>query len=296
MVGYVLTKLHGCKVAWLHAEPTAGYRSLPGGFRRRRKKFMARGLFASKRLQSCQKALLVSEFLKVRRLLIGLGKDGGCGNGRQGGRHGRLSQGGIGRRIAVETLKLNDGHLVGVFDAGRIVGAAKRAAGFIALLLQECDLAVQATKNIHHLGKSAEIGLDVLGTSGFLYENLGDSRGGGLEADFGQLGGVVAAKMIDQLVLVEPILKNEILFEAPLEMAASGPTRDVALSHGKAAFVKGGDNVLVRDAVAEHPVDHVALDFGETSDAASTACLVGLDGSGQRSGVDDDGCQLMVDS
>src|SRR6266849_4442493 len=88
--------------------------------------------------------------------------------------------------------------------------------------------------------------------------------------------------MIDQLILVEPVLKNQIMFEAPFKMAASGPTGDVALSHGKAFFVKGGDDVLVRDAVAEHPVDHVALDFGETSDAASTARLVGLDGGGEQ--------------
>jgi len=177
--------------------------------------------------------------------------------------------------------------LLCVLDASGIVGTAKGAAGIVALLLQEGYLAIQAAKDIHHLGKSAEIGLDVLGASGFLDEDLGDSRGGGLEANFGQLGGVVTAKMINQLILVEPILNNEIVFEAPLEVAASGPTGDVALSHGKAFFVKGSDDVLVRDAVAEHPVNHVALDFGETSDAPSAACCMGLHGGRERFGVDD---------
>ena len=60
------------------------------------------------------------------------------------------------------------------------MGTAKSAAGIVALLLQEGYLAIQAAKDIHHLGKRAEIGLDVLAVSGFLDEDLGDSRGGGL--------------------------------------------------------------------------------------------------------------------
>ena len=62
-------------------EPTAGYRRLPqptvlterlrGGFRRWRKEFMVGDLFAGERLQRCQKALLMGEFLTVCSLLIG---------------------------------------------------------------------------------------------------------------------------------------------------------------------------------------------------------------------------------
>ena len=46
--------------------------------------------------------------------------------------------------------------------------------------------------------------------------------------------------MIDEVILIEPILKNKIVFEAPFKMATGGPTGYVALSHGKAFFLKGG--------------------------------------------------------
>ena len=65
---------------------------------------MARSLFAGERLERCQKALVMSEFLIVLSFSIGLGKDGGGGDGRQGGWRGRLGQFGIGRRIAVVPL------------------------------------------------------------------------------------------------------------------------------------------------------------------------------------------------
>jgi len=169
---------------------------------------------------------------------------------------------------------------------GRDRGSGQARGGNRRAALQEGDLSVQATMDIHHLGKRAEIGLDVLGASGFLDEDLGDSRGSGLEADLGQLGGVVAAKMIDQLILVQPVLEHEIMFEAPLEMAASGQLEMLRSVTVKPSSSRR-DDVLVRDAVAEHAVDHVALDFGETSDAASTACLLAMDGGWERFGVDD---------
>ena len=57
---------------------------------------------------------------------------------------------------------------------------------------------------------------------------MGEACGGGLEADFGQFGGVIAAEVVNQVVLVEAVLEDEVLFEAPFEEAAGGPVGDVA--------------------------------------------------------------------
>ena len=69
-------------------------------------------------------------------------------------------------------------------------------------------------------------------------EDLGEASGGGLKADFGELGGIVAAEMIDQVVLVEAVLEDEILFEAPFEVTAGGPIGYVALRDVKAGVVR----------------------------------------------------------
>src|SRR5207244_8757923 len=63
--------------------------------------------------------------------------------------------------------------------------------------------------------------------------------------------GVVAAEMIEQVVLVEAVLEDEILLYAPFQIATRGPTGDVALSDDKAGFLEGGDNIFVGDAVVE---------------------------------------------
>ena len=111
-----------------------------------------------------------------------------------------------------------------VLDSGWVVSSAERATGVVALFLEGPKFAVKPAQEVHDLGKSAEIGFDVVGIGDFLEENLGEASGGGLEADFGQLGGVLTAEMIDQMVLVEAVLEDEVLFQAPFEMAASGPT------------------------------------------------------------------------
>jgi hypothetical protein len=116
-------------------------------------------------------------------------------------------------------------------------------------------------------------------------EDLGEAGGGGLKADFGQFGGIVAAEMIEEVILVEAVLEDEVLFEAPFEVTAGGPVGDVALRNVKTAFIKGEDDVFVVDAVAEHAVDHVALKFWEAGDEAGAAGLA-LGGGGQAGRVD----------
>ena len=92
--------------------------------------------------------------------------------------------------------------MVFVFDAGGGVGGTKGPAGIVALFLHDRNLAVEAAKDIDHFGESAEVGFDIGSAGGFLQEDLGDSHSGGLETDFGQLGGVLAAEIIDQVVLI----------------------------------------------------------------------------------------------
>ena len=76
------------------------------------------------------------------------------------------------------------------------------------------------------------------------------------------------------MLLVETVLEDQVLFEAPLEVAAGGPIGNVTLGEGKAGIVEGGDNVFVWNTIPEHVIDHVALDFGKGSDAAFAAGFV----------------------
>ena len=118
----------------------------------------------------------------------------------------------------------------------------------------------------------------------FLEEDLGKAGGGGLETDFRQLRRIVAAKEIEEVILIQAIFENGFLFEAPFEIAAGGPIGNVTLDKGKAGIVEGGDNVFVWNAVPEHVIDHVALDFGQGSDAAVTA-VSALSARGRAQGV-----------
>lgn len=140
--------------------------------------------------------------------------------------------------------------------------------------MKDADLAVEAAEDVHHLGEGAEVGFDVVGAGGFLEEDLGEAGGGGLEADFGQLGGIVAAEVINQVVLIQTVLEDQVLLATPLEVTASGPIRDIALRGVKTGVVERSDDVFVRDAIGDHAIDHVALEFGEGSDSALAAGLV----------------------
>ena len=153
------------------------------------------------------------------------------------------------------------------------------AAGIVALFLSGGDLAVQAAEQVNHFGVVVEVGFRVIGVGEFLHEDLGEAGGGGLETDFRQFGGIVAAEEIQQVILVQAIFKNGFLLEPPFEIAAGGPIGNVALDKGEAGVVESGDNVFVGNAVPEHAIDHVALDFGEGSDATMAADFAALCGS-----------------
>ncbi len=186
------------------------------------------------------------------------------------------------------------GALVHLLDAGRVELGAEAAAGIIALFLECADFAVEAAKHIDHLGKGGEVALDVIGFGELLEEDLGETRGGGLKADFGQFGGVIAAEVSDEVILIEAVLKDEVLLELPFEVAAAGdPIGDIAFGDGIAALAKGQGDIFVGNGVAQHVADHVALDLGEVSDTAAAAAVMVRGGGRESLGFEGGGCLLL---
>lgn len=177
--------------------------------------------------------------------------------------------------------------MVALLNADGIVGATQGALGVVALLLKRAELAVEAAEEANHSLIRFEIGFDVGSGNGFLKEDLRKARGGSLEADFGKFGGVVAAEVVNEVILIETVLENEILFEAPIFVTAGGPGRDVALENGEAEFAECPNDVFVGDAVAEHAVDQVAGVLGQPSDAAPAASVAAsFRGDGVSVGTD----------
>ena len=153
------------------------------------------------------------------------------------------------------------------------------------MFLEGAELTIEAAKEVHHPGDVAEVGFEIVGAGSLVKEDPGEAGGGGLKAHFGQFGGIVAAEMIEKVILVEAVLEDKVLVEAPFEITAGGPVGDVTFSNVETAFIEGEDDVFVVDAVAEHAVDHVALKFWEAGDAAGAAGLA-LGGGGQAGRVD----------
>ena len=220
--------------------------------------------------------------------ILGL-KPGGGGKRRQEGRDRRAVQAGIGIiGVAIVALKCQSGFLVFVFDTSGIVSGAKGAAGVVALFLEEADFAIEAGKDIDHLGEGVEVGFDVLGTGGFLKEDLGQASGSGLEADLGEIGSVVASEVIEQVILVKAVFQESVLLKAPFEVAAAGPVGNVAFDYVEPHLLEGGDDVFVGDTIPEHTVDHIAVKFRQASDAAAAPGPV-LWECGGESGINDYG-------
>ena len=90
-----------------------------------------------------------------------------------------------------------------------------------------------------------------------------------LQADLGNLAGVVLAQVFDEVVLKEPDFERALLFGAPFLVAATGfPVGDVAFGDSDAVFFESPDNLGVRDVIPEHAVDHVAFGIREAGDFA----------------------------
>ena len=90
-----------------------------------------------------------------------------------------------------------------------------------------------------------------------------------MEADFGELTGVVFAEVFEEVVLEKAGFECAILFDAPVAIAAAGfPVGDVAFGDFEIEFVERGDDLGMGDVVAEHAVDHVADGAGKAGNFA----------------------------
>jgi hypothetical protein len=197
---------------------------------------------------------------------------------------------GIAGRVAVEVLGFDGFTFFEFADADWIDVATESATGIVALFLGSRDLAIEAAKQVHELGIAVEVRFRVVGAGEFLEQNLGEPGSGGLETDFGQIGGVVTAEEIEEVILLETVLEGLFLCQGPFEVAAGGPIGNVALGDtAEAGFSEGGDNVLVGDRIPDHAIDHIAFAAREAGDSAIAPGFAGRVEDGQMSGVDGGG-------
>src|SRR5215469_16211419 len=100
------------------------------------------------------------------------------------------------------------------------------AAGIITRLLDGGDFTIQSTEDVDQFRIGVDVSFRVIGLGEFMEENLRKASGSGLETDFGKFGSILAPEEIKQVILVEPVLEDVFLFEAPFQMAARGPIGD----------------------------------------------------------------------
>ena len=165
------------------------------------------------------------------------------------------------------------------FEAFRVVFMAKFAGGIVAIFLKPIELAIETAKGVNGERKFFGVGGQLF-ASVWLEEELGELGGGELNADFGELGGVIGAEMFDEVVLEEAGFDGAILRDAPVAIAAAGfPVRNVALGGCDTVFGERVGDFGMGDVVTEHAIDHVADGVGKASDFASAG--FGCGGAGR---------------
>jgi len=80
----------------------------------------------------------------------------------------------------------------------RIVFAAEGAAGIVAAFLGGAEFAVEAAEEINQPGVIFQVRFGGVGAVEFGEKHLGEASGGGLEADFRKLRGVIAAEEAEE--------------------------------------------------------------------------------------------------
>src|SRR6266704_2805653 len=165
--------------------------------------------------------------------------------------------------------------------------------GIVAVFLQSADVSGEAAQHVNNLGIVLGIGSELLDGGG-VEQHGGELGGGDLKADLGNLGGVILAKVIGEIILQVRELKLALLFGAPFHItAASFPIGDVAFSDRDFHLVESSNDFGMGNIVVEHAIDHVALQFRETSDFTVASMRFGgacqvvvemLDGQSARAG------------
>jgi hypothetical protein len=172
-----------------------------------------------------------------------------------------------------------EGLLGFAFDALGIVLLAEFFCGVVAVFLERVDLAGETTEDADGACVLSGIGSELLLDIG-LKEEAREMSGGELEADFGKLAGVSGAEVLDEVVLEKAAFESAVLFGAPIAIAAASfPVGDIALGDFDAVFVESANDSGLRDVIAEHAIDHVALWVREAGDFASSAFGFGSAGS-----------------
>ena len=153
-------------------------------------------------------------------------------------------------------------------------------AGFpcrsITVLLEVIDLGGELSE----MGGPAAI-LDGVGGKELIgrgrEEELGETCGRDLKADFRDFTGVFPAKKADEVVLMKVKSGGVILSKAPFLVAAAGlPVGDVADRDLDVVFVESLDDFLMGNVVAEHAVDHITQRTGQTGDLAAVSARDGV--------------------
>jgi len=164
----------------------------------------------------------------------------------------------------------------------------------IAEFLQVQQFFVDAAEEGDGRLEFGDIAIGAGGESGFAEEQLGKADGGGLEADLGQVGRVIAAVILEEIVLTERGLEGVVVEGAPFGVAAVGdPIRDVAFGDDEAELFDGLGDFLIGNAAANEAADQIAFVLGQGSDGAGARAAVeqagfgGRRSEGGRSAVDD---------
>jgi hypothetical protein len=169
---------------------------------------------------------------------------------------------------AVDVAYFFKGFLGFAFDAFGMVFVAEFFGGLVAVFLEDVNLAGEPAEDADGASEFIGFGGELLAGFGF-EEELGEFGGNELEADFGELAGVVGAELRQEVVLEEAGFEGTVLCDAPVAIAATSfPVGDVTLGDFEIEFVEGLDDLGMGNVVAEHAVDHVTSFAGEAGDFA----------------------------
>jgi hypothetical protein len=148
------------------------------------------------------------------------------------------------------------------------VFVAKFFGGLVAVFLEDVNLAGKVAKDADGAREFFGFGGELCAGFGF-EEELGEFGGNKLEADFGELGGVVGAEVREEVVVEETGFEGAVLCDAPVTIATAGfPVGEVAFGDFELEFVEGLGDSGMGDVVAEHAVDHVARGERQVGDFA----------------------------
>jgi len=193
--------------------------------------------------------------------------------------------GSFGRNVrTVSFADVLDVLVVFAFEALRVMAEFFRC--FVAVFLQRVDLAGEAAEDGDGPGEFFGSRGELLTGFGF-GEKFGEMGSGRLEADFGNLAGIVLAKVLEEIFLEEPGFDGAVLFEAPVFVAAACfPIGDVAAGDVDAKFLESANDFFVGHIVLQHAVDHVAFGLRQAGDFAVAAFRTGGTEHGGPCGLD----------